>query len=87
MTTLPVTQSNKVVTEPRIEITPKCVKSVTKVNSADTCQGEVIFEENFDDNVINTNKWLLENRFSLDVEVGVIIPQMQQNLCYIAISR
>lgn len=41
-----------------------CVKSVTQVNGMNPCVGDLIFEENFNENSLNSSKWKIEHKFS-----------------------
>lgn len=50
-----------------------CVESVTVVNGKKTCVGELIFEENFNGNSLNSSKWKIDHRFSSEPDYEFVV--------------
>lgn len=50
-----------------------CVKSVTEINGKNPCVGDLIFEENFNGNSLNSSKWKIEHRFSSEPDYEFVV--------------
>lgn len=50
-----------------------CKQSVTEVNGKKVCVGDLIFEENFDGNSLNSSKWKIEHRFSKEPDYEFVV--------------